>query len=94
MKTPVMISSALALGLMAQIASAQTINLYEPNGKNAGYVNVNPRTGAVDIYKPNGERVGYGRVAPGSKEIDIYRPNGKRELTGKPTPGTTQRSTP
>ncbi len=92
MKTHVMISSALALGLMAQVASAETINLYDNKSRNAGYANVNPRTGSIDLYAPNGKRLGYGRVAPGSKQIDLYTPNGEKELTGKPTVDQTPRS--
>ena len=84
MKTHVMIGSASAVGLMVQIASAETINLYTPNGKNAGYARVNPRTGSVDLYYRSGKRLGYGRVAPGSKQIDLYTPNGERVRTGKP----------
>ena len=94
MKTHVMIGSALALGLMVQIASAETINLYTPNGKNAGYARVTPRTGSVDLYDPSGKRLGYGRVAPGSKQIDLYTPNGERVLTGKPAIDQTPRSKP
>ena len=95
MRTPtrnLTIIPALALGLLAQVASAETINLYTPDGKNAGYARINERTGSVDIYKPNGARIGYGKIAPGSKSLDFYRPNGERELTGKPA--ATPRSKP
>jgi hypothetical protein len=98
MRTPtrnLTIIPALALGLLAQVASAETINLYTPDGKSAGYARVNPRTGSVDLYKPNGARLGYGKVAPGGN-LDLYKPNGERELTGKPAipSGTGTRSRP
>jgi hypothetical protein len=82
----------LSLGVHVTAAFGETINLYTPDSKNAGYAQVNPGTGSVDLYKPNGARLGYGRVAPGSKDVDLYKPNGERVLTGKPA--ATPRSKP
>jgi hypothetical protein len=78
--------SALTLSLVVPVPAAfgETINLYTPDSKNAGYAHVNPRTGSVDLYKPNGARLGYGKIAPGSKNVELFRPNGERVLTGKP----------
>ena len=85
--------STLALSLLAQIASAQTVNLYTPSGKNAGYARVNPKTGSVDIYDSGGKRLGYGKIQ-GKGNIELYKPNSERLLTGKPAAGTGTRSKP
>lgn len=80
--------SALALGVLAQV----TINLYDPQSRNAGYARVNPKTGSVDIYDPSGKRLGYGRVQ--GKDLDVFKPDGERLLTGKPAPATPRSSKP
>jgi hypothetical protein len=85
------LAALLALGLLGPaIADERRLDLFDPQGRRAGHVRIDDRSGRVDFYDAQSKRVGFGRVTP-TGDLERFGLDGRRQETIQPGPWPVRR---